>query len=267
MLHKRQDKWVIRSNVSKTRNVLFSVRLAPKLPYNGAVLILSLDTSSPSGSIAVLRDKALIGVISTRGEENYSSRMFRHLEFLLNDLQLALGQFDLFAVSAGPGSFTGLRVGLTAAKGWAEVYKKPVVGVSALEAVAVQSRVTTLIVVPVLDARRGQVYFGFYRQTNEGLVLDGDEFVVTPEEFAAKLRVEARSFTMTLVTPDAELIPALAPYFDPGLAASEPASSVLAPFIGNIGYERMLRGKVSDALTLDANYVRRTDAEMRWKDG
>ena len=151
------------------------------------VLILSLDTSSPSGSVAVLRDQALIGVISTRGEENYSSRMFRHLEFLLNDLSLKLGQFDLFAVSAGPGSFTGLRVGLTAAKGWAEVYKKPVVGVSALEAVAIQCRALTAAVVPVLDARRGQVYFGVYRRNGAGLALDGDEFVVTPEEFAAKI--------------------------------------------------------------------------------
>ena len=128
-----------------------------------------------------------MGVISTRGEENYSSRMFRHLEFLLNDLSLKLEQFDLFAVSAGPGSFTGLRVGLTAAKGWAEVYRKPVVGVSALEAVAIQCRAMTAAVVPVLDARRGQVYFGVYRRGGAGLRLAGDEFVVTPDEFVAKL--------------------------------------------------------------------------------
>jgi tRNA threonylcarbamoyladenosine biosynthesis protein TsaB len=207
-----------------------------------------------------------MGVISTRGEENYSSRMFRHLEFLLNDLSLGLDQFDLFAVSAGPGSFTGLRVGLTAAKGWAEVYNKPVAGISALEAVAIQSRVTTPVVVPVLDARRGQVYFGFYRRTDIGLALDGEEFVLTPQEFITKLRVEMRDYTLTLVTPDHEVVSALAPHFEPDLAAVETVSGVLAPFIGRIGYERGLRGEVSDALTLDANYVRRTDAEMKWKD-
>jgi tRNA threonylcarbamoyladenosine biosynthesis protein TsaB len=207
-----------------------------------------------------------MGVISTRGEENYSSRMFRHLEFLLNDLSLGLDQFDLFAVSAGPGSFTGLRVGLTAAKGWAEVFNKPVAGISALEAVAIQSRVTTPFVVPVLDARRGQVYFGFYRRTDIGLALDGEEFVSTPQEFITKLRGEMRDYTLTLVTPDHEVVSALAPHFDPGLAAVETVSGVLAPFIGRIGYERGLRGEVSDALTLDANYVRRTDAEMKWKD-
>ena len=230
------------------------------------MLILALDTSSPSGSVAVLRDQTTIGVISTRGEENYSSRMFRHLEFLLNDLVLKLDQFDLFAVSAGPGSFTGLRVGLTAAKGWAEVYNKPVAGISALEAVAVQARVATPAVVPVLDARRGQVYFGWYRRTDVALALDGQEFVVTPQEFIAALRAQARDYTLTIVTPDTQVIPALAPHFEPGLAAVETVSSVLAPFIGRIGYERALRGEVSDALSLDANYVRRTDAEMHWKD-
>jgi tRNA threonylcarbamoyladenosine biosynthesis protein TsaB len=230
------------------------------------VLILALDTSSPSGSVAVLRDQTTIGVISTRGDENYSSRMFRHLEFLLNDLALGLDQFDLFAVCAGPGSFTGLRVGLTAAKGWAEVYQKPVAGISALEAVAIQSRVTTPVVVPVLNARRGQVYFGLYARTDVGLALEGDESVVTPKEFIAALRGEARGDTLTIVTPDTEVISALAPHFEPGLAAVETVSGLLAPFIGRIGYERASRGKVSDALTLDANYVRRTDAEMKWKD-
>jgi tRNA threonylcarbamoyladenosine biosynthesis protein TsaB len=230
------------------------------------VLILSLDTSSPSGSVAVLRDQALIGVISTRGEENYSSRMFRHLEFLLNDLSLKLAQFDLFAVSAGPGSFTGLRVGLTAAKGWAEVYKKPVAGVSALQAVAIQSSAKTSVVVPVLDARRGQVYFGVYRRTAAGLALDGDEFVVTPAEFAAKLHENAKDGVLTIATPDAEVISLLAPHFQTDSAVIEIVSGVLAPYIGRISYERALRGEVTDSLALDANYVRRTDAEMQWKD-
>lgn len=230
------------------------------------VLILSLDTSSPSGSVAVLRDQAVIGVISTRGEENYSSRMFRHLEFLLNDLSVQLEQIDLFAVSAGPGSFTGLRVGLTAAKGWAEVYKKPVIGVSALEAVAIQGHATTAGVVPVLDARRGQVYFGVYRRTDGGMRLDGEEFVVAPAEFAAKFGESAKDGAFAIATPDAAVISLLAPHIAVDSAAIQTVSAVLAPSIGLIGYERAMHGYVSDALALDANYVRRTDAEMQWKD-
>jgi hypothetical protein len=67
---------------------MFSVTLAPKLPYTGAVLILSLDTSSRGGSIAILRDEAVVGVVSTWGDEAYSSRIFRQLEFLLAEVSL-----------------------------------------------------------------------------------------------------------------------------------------------------------------------------------
>lgn len=245
------------------------------------MLILSLDTSSLSGSVAILRDDLTLGVISTRADENYSSRMFRHLEFLLSDLSLKLDDFDVFAVSAGPGSFTGLRVGLTAAKGWAEVYRKPVVGVSALAAVAFQAAGGSAVLVPALDARRGQVYFGVYQTTAKGLALDGEEFVVTPEEFAEKLGALAHSRdggpdggksggVFTIVTPDAsvaELVSRLTPQFSTEFAGLDIVSSVLAPSIGRIAHARALRGDVSDALTLDANYVRRTDAEMKWKDG
>jgi tRNA threonylcarbamoyl adenosine modification protein YeaZ len=258
------------------------------------VLILSLDTSSPSGSVAILRDDLTLGVISTRAEENYSSRMFRHLEFLLSDLSLKLDDFDVFAVSAGPGSFTGLRVGLTAAKGWAEVYRKPVVGVSALEAVAFQASAGSAVLVPALDARRGQIYFGVYRTAGAGLALDGEEFVVAPEEFAKKLGAlphirngghggdgdqdrsagsrddDKSGGAFTIVTPDAfvvELVSRLTPQFPAEFAGLDIVSSVLAPSIGRIAHARAMRGDVSDALTLDANYVRRTDAEMRWKDG
>jgi tRNA threonylcarbamoyl adenosine modification protein YeaZ len=260
------------------------------------VLILALDTSSPAGSVAILRDDLTLGVISTRAEENYSSRMFRHLEFLLTDLSLKLDDFDVFAVSAGPGSFTGLRVGLAATKGWAEVYRKPVVGVSALEAVAFQARGGDTVLVPALDARRGQIYFGVYRTVEAGLALDGEEFVVTPEEFAGKLGALAHGGdsagkhggdgghhesagdydggndggAFTIVTPDAsvvELVARLTPQFAAEFAGLDIVSSVLAPSIGRIAHARASRGAVSDALTLDANYVRRTDAEMKWKDG
>ncbi len=83
----------------------------------------------------------------------------------------------MFAVSAGPGSFTGLRVGLVAAKGWAEVYNKPVVGVSVLEAIAAQSNSAAAVLVPAFDARRGEVYFGVYRRGKKSLALEGDECV------------------------------------------------------------------------------------------
>src|SRR6202167_2397530 len=164
MRRRRQANLVISGRIKGRESALFSREWPRNCPIIVLVLILALDTSSPTGSLAVLRDENVIGVVSTLAEETYSSRMFRHLEFLLQELSLKLDQFDLFAVAAGPGSFTGLRVGLAAAKGWAEVYQKPVVGISVLEAIAAQSHSNASVVVPVLDAHRGQVYFGVYRQ-------------------------------------------------------------------------------------------------------
>ncbi|MFZ0980730.1 MAG: tRNA (adenosine(37)-N6)-threonylcarbamoyltransferase complex dimerization subunit type 1 TsaB [Candidatus Acidiferrales bacterium] len=241
-------------------------------PIIGHVLILALDTSSPSGSVAVLRDERIIGSVSTWTDEVYSARMFRHVEFLLQELSLRLEEFDLFAVAAGPGSFTGLRVGLAAVKGWAEVYQKPIAAISGLEAVAVQSHSTVPLLVPVLDARRGQIYFGFYRRVDPAqLALEGEERVATPEEFVQALSARTPKVEFTVLTP----IPALVrevlsrletPLASRGEMSIDDASPILAPYVGLLGYRRAQRGELSDALTLDANYVRRTDAELHWKD-
>jgi tRNA threonylcarbamoyladenosine biosynthesis protein TsaB len=229
------------------------------------VLLLALDTSSPAGSLAILRDEKVIGVVSTWAEETYSARMFRHLEFLLSELSLEMKRFDLFAVDAGPGSFTGLRVGLTAAKGWAEVYQKPVAGVSGLEAIAAQAHSSAPLLIPILDARRGQIYFGFYRRGDKGLSLEGEECVMTPSEFLETLGARTADSEFTIVTPEPEIISWKMSQIEKGTAVVERVSSVLAPLIGQIGYRRAQGGQLSDALTLDANYIRRTDAELHWK--
>ena len=190
--------------------------------------------------------------------------MFRQLDFLLTELKLSHDAFDLFAVNSGPGSFTGLRVGLTAAKGWAEAYGKPVAAISALEAVAAESRGGSVLL-PVLDARRGEVYFGFYRRQQGQLAREGDERVGTPEEFLSALE-ELREYSQAVVvSPDVDITSKLAAHSEGGALVYERVSNVLAPVIGQLAYDRALRGEVVDALALDANYVRRSDAELHWK--
>ena len=229
------------------------------------MLILAIDTSTQAGSLAVLRDTRVVGEVSTWVEETYSSRMFRHLEFLLRELQVGLEQVELYAVAAGPGSFTGLRVGLTAVKGWAEVYRRPIAAVSALEAVAAQAKAHEPLLAPVIDARRGQVYGGLYERRGPTLTRRGDEVVMTPAEFLEFLGGQAGDVPLTFVSPTPEVLaPPLAESRFRGKTI-EPVSTVLAPVIGQLGFARAQRGELVDALTLDANYVRRSDAELLWK--
>ena len=117
MQRKRQGIPGISYRMEFGRNGCFSRVWPTNCPIIGLVLVLALDTSSPSGSIAVLRDEKVIGVVSTTGDETYSSRMFRQLEFLLAELKLSHGDFDLFAVNSGPGSFTGLARGTHSGEG------------------------------------------------------------------------------------------------------------------------------------------------------
>ena len=251
--------------------------MAAQLPYNHRVLVLAVDTSSPAGSLAVLQNNRTTGTVSASTSELYSSRMFRQLEFLLRELSLEMDDFDLFAVATGPGSFTGLRVGLTAVKGWAEVYGKPIATVTTLEAVAVQSHSSNKKIVPVLDARRGQVYFAMYKRGfdhGRDLTLLRGEQVGTVEEFLAQLELQGNEEPPIVITPVPELLADLLSRSETktnGSAAAQPqlrieeASPALAPYIGCLGLVRARQGTLTDPLQVDANYVRRSDAELHWK--
>ena len=229
------------------------------------MLLLAADTSSPSGSLAVLRDDEVLGARHAVSDEAYSSRLFRDLESLLLDLSLELKDFDGFAVVSGPGSFTGLRVGLTTAKAWAEAYAKPVFGVSALEAVAIQSPSACPVLVPVMDARRQQLYYGIFQNDAGPALLRGEEKVGSPEEVLEDLSRVREKSSFALVAYDRELVMRTLPGIEQISPILNIVSPALAPWIGRIALAQARSGKSSDSLTLDANYIRRSDAEVHWK--
>src|ERR1035437_279314 len=157
------------------------------------MLILAVDTSTRTGSVAVLRDDKILAEVSGLEETPYSSRLFTDLETLKANAPFELNQIDVFAVTSGPGSFTGLRIGLTAVKAWAEVHDKPIAAISGLEAISAQSKVMggelgleNQILAPFFDARRGQLFGALYRHVpgNPGaLELVSPESILSTEEF------------------------------------------------------------------------------------
>ncbi len=228
------------------------------------MLGLAVDTSTPAGSLAIFEDARLRGVIGTWEPETYSSRLFRQLDFLLGELDLAIDRFDLFAVTTGPGSFTGLRVGLTAVKAWAATLEKPVAPVSVLEAIAAQSRSCRPTVVPFLDARRGQVFAGIYRRADGVPEPAGPEVVFTPAELLEWLAPQVVADQTVLVSPTPEVLLEALP--DSRLASCpvEAVSPFLAAELSRLAMIRVQQGRLTDALRLDANYVRQSDAELKW---
>jgi tRNA threonylcarbamoyladenosine biosynthesis protein TsaB len=209
--------------------------------------ILAVDTTHEHGSIALGEDVARIDAPS-----GFAHVLYPHLRSLLDRHGLSVGDIDCFAAAAGPGSFTGVRVGLACIKGLAEAAGKPGVAVSNLEALARFGSAPLRAV--LLDARRGQIY---------GAVYDAAGGIVVPEAV-----VTLAGWLAGLPAADLEFI---APDFTPFGDALPPAPRVtaghaLAGAVARIAAERLARGEARDPAALDANYVRRSDAELFWKE-
>jgi tRNA threonylcarbamoyladenosine biosynthesis protein TsaB len=234
------------------------------------MLILAIDTSTRAGSIALLRDRQVLAEVASREDTPYSTRLFRDLEVLQSRAQFRMDQIDVFAVAAGPGSFTGLRVGLAAVKGWAEVHQKRVAAISGLEAIAAQANANDELLSPFLDARRGHVFGSTYRRgpsESGGLQLIGEQAILRVEEFLALVKGNCGTGQAVLVSSTPDVLPInLVESMLPG-ARIEQVSASLAPMIGRLGFDRANRGDLVDALGLDANYIRRSDAEVSWTGG
>lgn len=225
---------------------------------------LAIDTCDRRGSVSVRIDGRTYG-LQIHAEEDYSSWLLPAVERSLGAARRNFSDLNLLAVATGPGSFTGVRIGLVAVKAWAEVYGIPVVGVSRLEALA-RSVQSEGWIAASYDAHRGQIFAGLFRRSSGRFERQGDELVITPQEFLSLVREQTSGDTVRWVSLDPNLIGQC------GSSEAPPAEQIfwhadgrLVNFIAEIGEERAARGECSNVLELDANYVRRSDAEIFWK--
>lgn len=197
--------------------------------------LLAIDTTSEFGSLALAEDGRVLEEVALHSPDGFAHVMFPEIEALLARHNLKITDIQGFAAAAGPGSFTGVRVGLTAAKGLAEATGRKVVAVSNLQAVA--SFGTHALRAPVLDARRGDIF---------GAVYDADLRLVAPE-----VVMKREDWLQTLPT---------------GTEVIDQPHRVLAGAIARIASLRFAAGLAQDPAEIDANYVRRSDAELLWRD-
>lgn len=231
------------------------------------MLILALDTCDPRGSVAILRDESLLYTEPHTTTEDYSSWLLPAVTRILTTAGLTLQDIDVYAVAAGPGSFTGVRVGLTTVKAWSEVYGRPIAAVSRLEAIAAQSTGSSPYVAAFIDARRNQIFAALYRRQATSLQRVDDEMVIAPDKFLEWCTANAGPEKIDWVFTDSGCL-TQTPQWSSRSALNETVqeiSPILAPRIGQIGYRLALQNQLTDALSLDANYVRRSDAEIFWK--
>jgi tRNA threonylcarbamoyladenosine biosynthesis protein TsaB len=228
------------------------------------MLLLATDTSGRSGSIALARGDtaAACEVIEVAPLDGgtFSAQLVPQIAELLAKHGFGKHDIGAFAVASGPGSFTGLRVGLAAIKALAEILGKPIAAVSQLEAVAVGAGVQGMVLA-ILDAGRGDVYCGDYDVTG-GSAHVRTERLIKGEDFFAEVRQsEARDRLAPkarLATSDKLLAEAAT---SAGLSISlvEPID---AGTIARLGWRKIQAGETVSPERLEANYIRRTDAEI-----
>jgi tRNA threonylcarbamoyladenosine biosynthesis protein TsaB len=224
-------------------------------------LILAVDTTHEFGSLALLRGERTVEEVEVHSPSGFGHVIYGHLSALLERSAVRLESINCFAAASGPGSFTGVRVGLACVKGLSAALGKPAVAVSNLQALATFGNAPLRAV--VLDARRGEIYGAVYDAKGR---LISPEVVTKLEDWlaavAASFPKSELEFVSTDLTPFGESLAAAG--FAGALLIAAPRA--LAAAIARIALARFLRGQACDPAALDANYVRRSDAELFWKD-
>jgi len=243
------------------------------------MLILAVDTTSAAGGAAIYREGQCLASVDNEGPANiYSTTLFQMIDRLIAEVSAAtspplraLAEIELFAVANGPGSFTGIRVGLAAVQAWAKVFGRPARGVSVLEALVEAARPETEIAVPVLDAHRGEFYFAAFRRTTSledpRFVAEGEGRVARPEtvkEFIATWLGTGQGATC-LVREHDQAARALVATLGASLRWRSVRGTLL-PAIARLGYRAAREGTLPSPSELDAYYIRRSDAELKWKE-
>ena len=216
------------------------------------MLILGADTSGKSGSIALVRfgagEPQTLDLVPLEGG-TFSAQLVPQIAALLKKHGLKKKDIDAFAVASGPGSFTGLRVGLAAIKALAEVLDKPIAAVSRLEVVARSAEISGEVMA-ALDAGRNEVYSGFYRVEKGRSGLVSEDLQSLPEFLASR-------GGRPVITPDAKLADRVQTAHLQTILIPLPQADAIA----RLGHQKIQAGQTISPEALDATYIRRSDAE------
>lgn len=138
--------------------------------------ILAIDTSTMMSTITIMEDNKIIGDFSISQQETHSEMLIPLLQRMMIDLKIELSDIDLFAIAKGPGSFTGLRIGMTSLKAIAQVFEKPIIGISTLEAMSF-SILNDSTIISIIDARGKRYFTGVYKWDSDNLTLEFEDIL------------------------------------------------------------------------------------------
>jgi len=227
-------------------------------------IILALDTSSKVTSLAVARGEQLLTSIGELRDEKRSETLWSDIKSLLEGLGKTIGDVGVFGICIGPGGFTGLRVGISAVKGFCAATEKPIVGVTSLEAAAVAAQTTGLVFV-VVNAYRGEVYSQLFLVEGDGPPQSGNEPMVSSLKVALERVSDLIELTVTGdgVESGQGVIDEFVASHQKSKWTLRKAQCELAAAIAKIAYLRSGRQEFDNSNSLKACYVRPSEAEIK----
>ena len=227
--------------------------------------ILAIDTSTVSASVAVMDEEKLHGLYYTNYKLKHSEKLLPLVESLLDNINMSLADMDAYALTVGPGSFTGLRIGAATVKGFSYVTGKPIIPVSTLEALVYSQEHFPGVICPILDAQRNQVYCAMFRNLQdkpericEDSSLGIDEFcgnvlsMLSENEKAVFLGDGVGKFRERIIT----LL---------GEKAVFAQSTSSMPSAAHVAKAALMSERRESAYSLDLNYIRKAQAEENLK--
>ena len=221
-------------------------------------LILSVETATLSGSVALSRDGEIVDALAGDSGISHSNTLLKDIDKLLRQMQVELSEIDLFAVATGPGSFTGLRIGIATVKALAATLERPCAGVPTLHAVALSAGASERSVA-LLPAGRGEVFAQLLSVTKEGLVTELDKAThISPQRLLEKYG----SFESVVWCGEGAIANRALLETKPGWRIA-PLSPNLAVHVASLALMRFRDNKLVHPDALQAIYVRPSDAELK----
>ncbi len=215
--------------------------------------LLAVETSTLMGSVAVVDGDRLLCEVTLQVSETHSSQIMPVVEYVLGTAGLEVAQLDGFAVALGPGSFTGLRIGMATVKGLAVASSKPIVGVSTLEAMAWEFPHCPVLICPLIDARMKEVYGAFFRSKDGEPARQSEDTVLPVSELLRDVREPTLLFGSGAQRYRAkiqELLGPLARFAGPEIEGAR------ASRVGFLAHRRFVRGEVDNLDSLEPLYIR-----------
>ena len=224
------------------------------------MIVLGIETSSLHGGVAVVGAEGLVAECILNLEVTYSERLLPAVERVLADAGLTVEDLGGLAVAIGPGSFTGLRIGLSTAKGLAAASGTPLVGVPTLKALAWSHPLSRYPICPILDARKGEVYCAMFRWAHGEFEQVMADAALPPAALAARIAEPTLFVGDGVAAYGRFLAGALGPravFAPPSLSGARPVA------VAALGRDRLLRGERDDPAALVPSYLRPSEAELK----